>query len=241
MELLHGDCLEVMENLAQKGVKVDAIITDPPYGMTACDWDKIVSTKKMWDLFKKLRKKSANIVMFGKQPFTTLLNHSNIEEYRYEIIWQKQQSTNPMCAKKRIMPIHENISIFYDQFGTYNPQMRMGFENYSSFQSSDKKTGEIYNSKSVHRNCSDGSRYPISVVNYPNIRGGLHPTQKPLKLIEWLVQTYTNEGEIVLDPFLGSGTTGLACKKLNRKFIGIEKDFDYWKASCKRLEDHKKN
>lgn len=226
IQLYNGDCIEVMQNLIDKGVMVNAIITDPPYGITACDWDKIVPFDKFWEKVKGLRVPGANIVIFSKQPFTTMVNASDISEFKYEIIWKKQQSTNPMCAKKRVMPIHENISIFYDKPGTYNPQMRMGFSNYEGFKSSDdaKTVGEIYgNAKSVHRDCSDGSRYPISVIEFNNVRKAVHPTQKPIDMMEWLVKTYTNEGDLVLDPFMGSGTTGIACKNLNRNFIGIEK------------------
>ena len=237
IDLYQGDCLEVMQQLIDKGIKVDAIITDPPYGATACRWDNIVSFDKMWKCFKLLRKNNSNIIIFSKQPFTTMLNYSNINEYRYEIIWKKQQATNPMCAKKRMMPIHENISIFYNKLGIYNPQMRMGFNNYSSFNNNDKSIGEIYGLKSKHRDCNDGSRYPISVIEYNNVRKGLHPTQKPLALMEYLVKTYTNENSIILDPFMGSGTTGVACKNTNRKFIGIELDENYFNIAKERIEN----
>lgn len=141
-----------------------------------------------------------------------------------------------MCAKKRIMPIHENISVFYNKLGTYNPQMRKGFNNYSSFENEDKSIGEIYGLKSKHRKCTDGSRYPISVLEYNNVRKGSHPTQKPLELIKYLIKTYTNEGDIVIDTFMGSGTTGIACKELNRKFIGIELDEKYFNIAVKRIK-----
>ena len=228
MELYQGDCLEVMQQLIDKGIKVDAIITDPPYNMTACSWDKQIDLVKFWSLVKQLRKEDANIIVFSKQPFTTMVNYANIDELKYEIIWKKQQATNPMCAKKRIMPIHENISVFYKKLGTYNPQMRYGFNNYSSFNNDEKTIGEIYGLKSQHRNCQDGSRYPISVLEYNNVRKAVHPTQKPLDLLEYLIKTYTNEGDIVLDPFMGSGTTGIACDRLNRNFIGVELDETYF-------------
>lgn len=235
--LINGDCLKIIPNLIQKGIKVDAIICDPPYGATACKWDKIISFKELWPLLKAIRKPSSNIVLFSKQPFTTMLNYSNVNEFKYEIIWEKQQATNPMCAKKRIMPIHENISVFYDKLGTYNPQMRYGFKNYSSFQSSEKEIGEIYGLKSKHRDCKDGSRYPTSVLRYNNVRGGYHPTQKPTDLMEYLIKTYTNEGDMVLDFAMGSGSTGVACKHLNRNFIGIEKEEKYYLIAQKRLEE----
>lgn len=236
IQLYNGDCLEVMQQLIEQGVKVDAVITDPPYGMTACKWDSIIPFDKMWGLLKQIRKDDATIVIFSKQPFTTLLNYSNIDEYRYEIIWKKQQATNPMCAKKRIMPIHENISIFYKNLGIYNPQMRMGFNNYSSFNNDIKQIGEIYGLKSKHRDCKDGSRYPISVLDFNNVRNGVHPTQKPNDLLEYLIKTYSNEGQTILDPFMGSGTTGVGCKILNRNFIGVELDKNYFDIAKKRIE-----
>lgn len=235
IDLYNGDCLEIMLQLIDKGIKVDAIIFDPPYGTTACKWDTIIPFDKMWNCLKQLRKDNSNIVIFSKQPFTTMLNFSNINEYHYEIIWKKQQATNPMCVKKRIMPIHENISIFYNKLGTYNPQMRMGFNNYSSFNNDEKQIGEIYGLKSKHRDCNDGSRYPISVLEFNNVRKGLHPTQKPYDLMEYLVKTYTNEDDIILDPCMGSGTTGIVCKNNNRNFIGIEKDENYFKIAEERI------
>lgn len=237
IELYNGDCLKIMDSLIADKVKVDAIITDPPYGKTACEWDKIIPFQEIWKRLKMLRKEGANIVLFSSQPFTTMLNYSNINEFREEIIWRKQQATNPMCAKKKIMPIHENLSLFYDKFKTYNPQMRMGFKNYKSFSDETKNIGEIYGLKSRHRECKDGSRYPVSVLEFNNVRGGVHPTQKPLPLVEYLVKTYTNEGDTVLDFTMGSGTTGVACKKLNRKFIGIELDTKYFNIAKERINN----
>lgn len=235
IQLFNGECLTVMEQLIKDGVKVDAIIADPPYGMTACKWDSVINFSKLWEELKLLRKSGSNIVLFSKQPFTTMLNYSNINEYRYEIVWKKQQATNPMCAKKRVMPIHENISIFYDKLGVYNPQMRYGFDNYSSFKDDSKLIGEIYGTKSVHRDCKDGSRYPVSVIEFNNVRKGLHPTQKPEDLVKWLVKTYTNEGDTVLDFCMGTGTTGVACKDLGRSFIGIELDKNYYQIANERI------
>lgn len=239
ISLYNDDCFKVMEDLIDSGIKFDAIITDPPYGMTACKWDSQFDLEKWWKLIHQLIKKDGNICIFSKQPFTTTLNASNIKEYKYEIIWEKQQATAPMCAKKRIMPIHENISIFYKKLGTYNPQMRYGFNNYSGFFDENKKIGEIYQAKSAHRECNDGSRYPISVVKYSNVRKSLHPTQKPLELVKWLIKTYTNEGDVVFDPFMGSGTTGVACKELNRGFIGVELDGNYFKSAKERIDARK--
>ena len=237
IQLYNDNCLEIFKKMISNGIKVDSIIADPPYGNTICKWDSIIPFDKLWENLKLIRKDESNIILFSKQPFTTLLNFSNINEYRYEIIWKKQQATNPMCAKKRIMPIHENISVFYKKFKVYNPQMRTGFSNYKSFNDTDKNIGEIYGLKSKHRECNDGTRYPISVLEYNNVRKGYHPTQKPLALMEYLVNTYTNEGDTVLDFTMGSGTTGVACKKLNRNFIGIELDENYFNIAKNRIDN----
>ena len=236
-KLYNADCFDIMRQMIKDNIKVDAIITDPPHNMTACSWDKQIDLFKFWTLVKRMRKDNANIVIFTKQPFTTLVNYSNLNEFRYEIIWQKQQATNPMCAKKRIMPIHENISVFYDKLGTYNPQMRYGFSNYSSFDDDTKKIGEIYDLKSKHRECKDGSRYPISVLNYNNVRKAVHPTQKPLELMEYLIKTYTNVGDVIFDPFMGSGTTGVAAVKCGRNFIGCELDNNYFNIAKERINE----
>lgn len=233
IELYNGDCLEVMSNIPNKSI--DMILCDLPYEITACKWDKMIPLDKLWGHYERIIKDRGNIVLFSKQPFTTLLNNSNIKLFKYELIWCKQQATNPLCAKKRIMPIHENISIFYKKFGTYNPQMIYGKSNYKSF-SGEKNIGEVYgNNKSIHRNCNDGSRYPTSVLYYNNVRKSLHPTQKPIDLCEYLIKTYTNEGDTVLDNCMGSGTTGVACKNTNRNFIGIELDETYFKLAEERI------
>jgi site-specific DNA-methyltransferase (adenine-specific) len=233
IQLYNGDCLEVMTNIPDKSI--DMILCDLPYEITACKWDKMIPLDKLWCHYERIIKDRGNIVLFSKQPFTTLLNNSNIKLFKYELIWCKQQATNPLCAKKRIMPIHENISIFYKNFGTYNPQMIYGKSNYKSF-SGEKNIGEVYgNNKSIHRNCNDGSRYPTSVLYYNNVRKSLHPTQKPIDLCEYLIKTYTNEGDLVLDNCMGSGSTGVACKNTNRNFIGIELDEKYFKIAENRI------
>lgn len=235
MKCHNADCFDVLPALSEDSV--DLVITDPPYNMTACSWDKSFDVKLWWSEIKRVCKKDANIVVFSKQPFTTLLNSSNLPMFKYELIWCKQQATNPMCAKKRIMPIHENISVFYKKLGTYNPQMVYGKSNYKGFKG-DKPIGEIYGvKKSEHRDCSDGSRYPTSVLYYNNVRNAVHPTQKPVDLLEFLVKTYSNEGDVVLDPFMGSGTTGVACLNTGRSFIGVEKDEKYFNVANGRLKN----
>lgn len=234
IDLKCGDCLELMKDIPNKSV--DMILCDLPYGTTACKWDNVIPFEPLWEQYNRIIKDDGNIILFSKQPFTTELINANFKYFRYEIIWQKQQATNPMCAKKRIMPIHENILVFYKKFGTYNPQMSYGNKNYSSFNSN-KQGSEIYNHKSKHRECKDGSRYPTSVLKFNTERKKLHNTQKPVALLEYLIKTYTNENEFVLDNCMGSGSTGVACINTNRSFIGIELDKKYFEIAKERIEN----
>ena len=235
INLFNGDCLEVMNQIEDNSV--DMICCDLPYEISACKWDKIIDFDKLWEQYNRILKDNGNIVLFSKQPFTTALINSNPQMFKYELIWCKQQATNPLCAKKRVMPIHENILVFYKKLGTYNPQMIYGKKNYKSF-SGNKNIGQVYGeNKSIHRDCSDGSRYPTSVLYYNNVRKALHPTQKPVDLLEWLIKTYSNEGDTVMDNCMGSGSTGVACKNTNRNFIGIEKDENYFKIAMERINN----
>lgn len=232
VELYNDDCLEILPTLADNSV--DMLCVDLPYGTTACKWDSIIPLDKLWKEYNRICKIDAAMVFTASQPFTTILASSNIENLRYEWIWEKPQGTNPMNAK--IMPLksHENILVFYRSKPTYNPQMWYSTP-YSGFSSSTSKIGEVYgNQQSKHRDNPNGSRYPKTVLKHKQEKG-LHPTQKPVSLMEYLIKTYTNEGETVLDNCMGSGTTGIACKNLNRKFIGIEKDDEYFKISQERL------
>ena len=234
IKLYNDDCFNIFPTIQDKSI--DLILCDLPYEISACKWDKMLPLDKLWEQYNRIIKDNGNIVLFSKQPFTTILNNSNLKMFRYELIWCKQQATNPLCAKKRIMPIHENISIFYKKLGTYNPQMIYGKGNYKGF-SGDKNIGEVYGeNKSVHRNCSDGSRYPTSVLYYNNVRKAVHPTEKPIDLLEYLVKTYSNENDLVLDNCMGSGTCGMVCKKLNRNFIGIEIEQNYFKLAKGRID-----
>lgn len=232
IKLYLGDCLDIMKIIPS--TSVDLVLVDPPYGVTKFKWDNIIPLEDMWKEIKRIRKDTTPIVIFSKQPYTSILNCSNIKEFKYELIWQKTQATNPMCANKRFMPIHENVSIFFKKFGTYNPQKKSGYKNYKGHIST--KPDVLYGEGTVWNPCVDGTRYPTSVLTYQNKRFGYHPTQKPLELIELLVKTYSNEGDTVLDFTMGSGTTGVACKKLNRNFIGIEIDEKYYNISKERIE-----
>lgn len=236
IDLRKGDCLELMQDIPSKSI--DMILCDLPYQKTACEWDKLINMVLLWEQYNRIIKDNGVIALFGIEPFSSKLRMDNLKNYKYDIVWKKQQATNPMFAKKGVMRIHENISIFYKKQCTYNPQMTYGHKNYSSFKSNTSKIGEIYgNMKSAHRNCNDGSRYPVSVIKFNTERSKFHPTQKPVALLEYLIKTYTNENDIVLDNCMGSGSTGVACVNTNRKFIGIEKDEKYFEIAKQRIEE----
>jgi len=233
INLYNGDCLEVMQNIPDGSI--DLILTDLPYGTTACKWDTIIPLDKLWEQYHRIIKEDGAIVLNAQQPFTTTLAHSNIKNFRYEWIWEKPQGTNPLNAKVMPLKSHENILVFYKKKPTYNPQMWFSTP-YSGFKSTDKKIGEVYgNVGSAHRDNPTGSRYPKSILKFKQEKG-LHPTQKPTELMEYLIKTYTNENEVVLDSTMGSGTTGVAAINLNRNFIGIEQDEKYFEIAKNRIE-----
>jgi site-specific DNA-methyltransferase (adenine-specific) len=203
---------------------------------TACAWDSIIPLDLLWKHYNRICKKNAAMVFTAMQPFTTILASSNIENFRYEWIWEKPQGTNPMNVN--IMPLksHENILVFYREKPTYNPQMWYSTP-YGGFSSEDKTIGEVYGSaKSVHRDNPTGSRFPKTIIKHKQEKG-LHPTQKPVGLMEYFILTYTNEGDTVLDNTMGSGTTGVAAILQNRKFVGIESDDSYFKIAKDRIEN----
>ena len=238
MELKFGDCLDKLTEISD--ASVDMILTDLPYGTTACSWDSIIPLDKLWEQYNRVVKENAAMVFTASQPFTTILASSNIKNFRYEWIWQKPQGTNPMNAK--IMPLksHENILVFYKTKPTYNPQMAKGTP-YGGFKSETSTIGEVYGrAKSVHRDNPEGTRYPKTILSFKQEKG-LHPTQKPIPLMEYLIKTYTNEGDVVLDSTMGSGTTGVACLNTSRKFIGIEKDPIYFQKAQERISDRERN
>ena len=232
-KLNNGDCLEVMDKLIEEGVKVDCILTDPPYGTTACKWDSIIPFDEMWKRLNKLIKPNGAIILFAQSPFDKALGGSNLKMLKYEWIWKKTQSTGFLNAKKMPLKAHENILVFYKKLPTYNPQMRGGFKPYKSIQG--RHSDNYGNYKQGHITESNGDRYPIDILEF-NKETGFHPTQKPVGLLEYLIKTYTNENETVLDFTMGSGSTGVACINTNRKFIGIELDVNYFNIAKERIE-----
>ena len=234
MRLLLGDCLDILPTLESNSV--DMVLVDLPYGTTACKWDSIIPLDKLWEQYNRICKENGAMVFTAAQPFTTILAASNLESFRYEWIWEKPQGTNPMNAKVMPLKSHENILVFYRKKPVYNPQMWYSTP-YSGFSSNTSKIGEVNGSaESKHRDNPEGSRYPKTILKFKQEKG-LHPTQKPVNLMEYFIKTYTNEGDTVLDNTMGSGTTGVACRRTNRNFIGIESDENYYNVANHRINN----
>lgn len=232
--LHHDDCLKVLPTLADDSV--DMVLVDLPYGTTACKWDSVLPLNELWKQYNRICKKDGAMIFTAAQPFTTILAASNLENFRYEWIWEKPQGTNPMNAKVMPMKSHENILVFYRKKPVYNPQMWYSTP-YSGFSSDTAVIGEVYGkAQSKHRNNPDGSRYPKTVLKFKQEKG-LHPTQKPVELMEYLIRTYTHSGDTVLDNTMGSGSTGVAAVRCERNFIGIEMNSEYYTIAEKRIQE----
>ena len=243
IELWQGDCLELMKDIPDGSV--DLVLTDPPYGTTACKWDSVIPFEPMWEQLNRIIKPNGAIVLFSQQPFTSACVSSNYKMFRYEWIWQKPQGSGFLNAPKMPLKVHENILVFYKKLPTYNPQ----FWKSTPYASENKIVGGRQYGKLQCRKTEslDGKRYPIDVIkfnlekeryNSKKIKTDkMHPTQKPVALLEYLIRTYTNEGETVLDFTMGSGSTGVACVNTNRRFIGIELDEGYFNIAKKRIEE----
>ncbi len=239
-KLYNGDCLEMMNNLIEKGIKVDCVLTDLPYGQTHCKWDEIIPYDVMWKKLDKITKPNSAIVLFGIEPFSSFLRISNIKNHKYDLIWEKPQGINPLLAKKQPLNNIEYIHIFYKKQPTYNPQFEEG-KPYVQIRDKKERFCEL-NSHTYKETVTinNGKRYPKRVLRF-NRETGFHPTQKPIKLLEWLIKTYTDEDELILDFTMGSGSTGVACMNTNRKFIGIELDKNYFDIAKIRIEEADKN
>ena len=231
--ILQGNCITLLKDLKEDSI--DMILVDLPYGTTSCKWDSIIPLELLWKEYNRVCKEEAAMVFTSAQPFTTTLAHSNLNNLRYSLVWEKPNGTNPFQASIMPMKKHEDILVFYRKLPTYNPQMVSGKAYKWNSTRSGGEAGSITQSKETPID-NKGTRYPSSVLHFKQERG-LHPTQKPVPLMEWLIRTYTNEGDVVLDNTMGSGTTGVACKNTNRKFIGMEQDIDYYNTSKKRLDN----
>lgn len=232
--LWNGDCLELMCNIPDKSI--DMILCDLPYGTTQNKWDSVIPFNLLWCQYRRIIKDNGAICLFGQGLFTANLICSNKEMYRYDLIWEKTKAGGFLNARRMPLQAHENISVFYKKLPVYNPQMEAGKpyikkavtngdgKNYGKFD----RVGEIA--------VNEGTRFPRSVIKISNDNHkSLHPTQKPVELLEWLIRTYTNENETILDNCMGSGSTGVACVNTNRKFIGIELDNTYFEIAKERI------
>lgn len=226
----QGDCLDVMAQIPDKSV--DMILCDLPYGTTACKWDTIIPLDELWAQYERVIKDNGAIVLTASQPFTAVLSASNIKLLKYSLVWEKEQGVNFLLAKKQPLKVHEDVLVFYKKQPTYNPQMTEGKPYVSGKGNSGDVTGNVEKVQTVN----SGTRYPRSVLKFKR-ETGLHPTQKPVALFEYLIKTYTNEGETVLDNCLGSGTTAVAAINTNRNFIGIEREPEYVEIAQRRIDE----
>jgi site-specific DNA-methyltransferase (adenine-specific) len=229
--LINGECLEVMAEAPD--ASVDMILCDLPYGTTQNKWDSVIPLDALWQAYWRILKPNGAVVLTAQAPFDKALGASCLQHMKYEWIWKKEAGSGFLNAKRAPLKDHENVLVFYRKPPTYNPQMRTGFKPYKI-----KKGGETsnYNPSGTVTTESDGERYPLTVIEFPRDRDKLHPTQKPVALMEYMIATYTNPGEVVLDNCMGSGTTGVACRNLGRQFIGIERDQAYFDIAVKRCE-----
>ncbi len=232
-KIYNEDCLEGMKKIDDKSI--DMILCDLPYGTTACKWDIVIPFDKLWEQYERIIKDNGAICLFGSQPFTTILNNSNLNLYKYEWIWIKNNSTGFQHANKRPMKKHEIISVFYNKQPTYNPQ---GLKPYNKINRRGSKPETIREIKS-NEYIQQFTNYPTQLLEFAYDKEKLHPTQKPVALCEYLIKTYTNENELVLDNCMGSGTTAIACINTNRNYIGFELDTTYYNLANERIQKHK--
>ena len=233
INLHNADCFGVFPQIASG--TVDLVCADIPYGTTQCRWDSVLDLQLMWEQLYRIAKPSAAFVLFSAQPFTSVLINSNLRDWRSEWIWEKGNATGFLNAKKQPLRAHENIEVFYRRQPTYNPQFTHGHER----RTSKRKTvnSECYGKALTLTKYDSTSRYPRDVQFFSSDKqtGNYHPTQKPLALVQYLIETYSNPGDTVLDFTMGSGTAGVACQQAGRNFIGIEKDAAIFRTACQRM------
>lgn len=235
--LKHGDCLKLMDEVPD--ASIDMILCDLPYGTTQNKWDTTVNLDMLWKQYCRIIKDNGAIVLFAQTPFDKVLGCSCLKLLRYEWIWKKESGTGFLNSKKMPLKIHENILVFYKKAPTYNPQMRDGFKPYKG-----KVSAQNLSSTNYGNTCNDSvkevhyeGRFPVDLIEFGRDKTKHHPTQKPVALLEYLVKTYTNEGDLVLDNCMGSGSTGVACVNTGRKFIGIELEKQYFDTAAERIEN----
>lgn len=239
IQLINDDCLLAMQDIPNQSI--DMILCDLPYGTTSCKWDVIIPFEKLWECYTRIIKLNGAIVLFGQEPFSSTLRLSNLDWYKYDIYWEKERLTNVNQVKKRVGKTVETISIFYQKQPIYNPQMVKYEGKPRSNKVKNGKLGKLTDAseKKVFEYKDTGWRYPTQVWRYKRdcLINNLHPTQKPVALLESLIKTYTNENDLVLDNCMGSGSTGVACVNTNRKFIGIEIDKHYFEIAKERINE----
>lgn len=237
--LLHGDCIKRMDDIDDESV--DMIMCDPPYEITQCKWDSIIDLKKMWQQLNRVCSPNAAIVFTAAQPFTTLLISSNPEMFKYCMVWKKNRKTGFLNAKIQPLRQTEDIVVFYRKQCTYNPIKTTGHPPVNSFTKNTSDGETLGRTKTGIKGGGQTDRYPTNIIEIDGVNNDgskekrYHPSQKPVALMEYLIKTYSNEGDVVLDFAMGSGTTGVACQNLNRIFVGIEKDLKYFNIAVDRI------
>ena len=244
-QLYQGDCLEVMNQLIKEGVVVDLVVCDPPYNVTKNKVDQdVLDLEKMWDCLNQLVKPNGAVILFGQDKFTLKLMMSNLKNHRYNLIWDKVLPTGFLNANRMPLRSHEDICVFYRKLPTYHPQFTKGKPNHNSKDGVVRATKDTNNNygkfKAQYNNELGDNKHPKSILTFPKPHPSvaLHPTEKPTELLEFLVKSYSNENETILDLTMGSGSTGVACLNTNRKFIGIELDDKYFEIAKNRIENH---
>lgn len=219
-----------MKDIPDKSI--DMILCDLPYGTTACKWDTVIPFEPLWEQYNRIIKDNGAVCLFCKQPFTTELIHSNIKDFKYSLVWKKDNHDNPLMAKKRFLNITEDVCIFYKKQCLYNPQGIIRVDKVTK-----QGRGESLSQKNSRKSeyLQEYTNYPKNILEFKRDLPNIHPTQKPVELLEYLIKTYTNENETILDNCMGSGSTGVACINTNRNFIGIELDEEYYKIACERV------
>lgn len=240
IKLILGDCLEMMRMISNESI--DLVLTDPPYGITKCKWDSVISLEPMWVELKRVIKRNGAILLMASQPFTSYLIMSNIKMFKYHWVWKKSQATGYLNSYKMPMKVIEDICVFYSKLPIYNPCIKDKFVGNVRPDRKIRKKTACYNShsKKSNRRIPLDKTLPTQLIEFNNCQENLHPTQKPVNLMEYLVNTYTNNDETVLDFAMGSGTTGIACQNLNRRFVGIELDEKYFKIAVERMKCNRK-
>ena len=231
--LINGECLEEMSKIPDGSI--DMILCDLPYGITKNKWDHVIPFDGLWDQYNRVIKDNGAIVLFGSQPFTSMLIMSNQKYFRYCMVWEKNKFSDFLNARRKPMKTNEDLCVFYKKQPVYNPQYWYGnpYVRWNTQKAVDKQTNYGTHKKNISQ--SDGKRLPTTVLRFNRVERPDHPTQKPVELLEWLIKTYTNEGNLILDNCMGVGSTGVACKNIGRRFVGIELDRKYYDVAIGKI------